>query len=259
MNSSVKGGRVRHWPQVLLLIVAAMLVTPPALGADAIYETSLISRVQTAFAERPAGDAAEYHRICGTMLIYEIWQAWPSLSDQTRLALSSMAPLERPPLDEMYDTPDGTFRIHFTRTGTHAINMTFGTGAGNVPVYILNCAGLLDRVYKKEVDTLGFRVPVPDQTRNPAEDARFDVYFQKLSSDFYGLTFPESTVVSGGGQPIRATSYMILQSDFTRIPNYQNRPFDAMAVTIAHEFHHSSQWAYDAFEGEIRGQGNDLP
>ncbi len=236
------------------LLALIVLFCSPAFAADVAYESDLVERVQSAFA--PGGprivDGIEVHRTCVSPLLLETRLHWHELSEATRTEIAGIAAFNRPILSEFYDTPDGRFRIHFSRNGADSVNMSFGVGAGNVPNYILNCAEILEHVTAVEVDTLGLRFPVSDAVPRPAEDPRFDVYFQKLSADFYGLTYPDTTVNNGIGNAWWATSYMVLHSDYTKVRGYESRPFDAMSVTVAHEFHHASQWSYDAFESEER-------
>lgn len=244
----------------LVLLVLLVVFSSAAFAADAAYESDLVGRVQSAFA--PGGprivDGIEVHRTCVTPLLLEIRLNWPELSESARAQIASIAAFDRPDLAEFYDTPDGHFRLHFSRSGVDSVNMSFGVGAGNVPNYILNCAEILEHVVGVEVDTLGFRFPVSDAVPRPTEDPRFDIYFQSLSSDFYGLTYPDTTINNGAGNAWWATSFMILHSDYTKVRGYETTPFDAMAVTAAHEFHHASQWSYDAFESEQRVETGSL-
>lgn len=243
-----------------VVLVLLALCSSSALAADATYERDLVDRVQSAFVSSGPRivDGIEVHRICVSPLLLEVRLHWPDLSDATRAQIASIVAFDRPVLPEFFDTPDGRFRIHYSRTGTDSVNMSFGVGAGNVPNYILNCADILDHVSGVEVDTLGMRFPVSDADPRPTEDPRFDVYFQSLSADFYGLTYPDTTINNGAGNAWWATSYMVLHSDYTKVRGYEIRPFDAMAVTVAHEFHHASQWSYDAFESEERNESGTL-
>lgn len=238
----------------LVLLVFLVLPASVAIAADAAYERDLFARVQSAFA--PAGprviDGIDVHRTCVTPLLLEIRLNWTELSESVRARIASVAAFARPDLAEFYDTPDGRFRLHFSRTGADSVNMSFGVGEANVPNYVLSCAEILEYVTAVSVDTLGFRFPVSDAIPRPGEDPRFDIYFQKLSSDFYGLTYPDTTINNGVGNAWWATSFTILHSDYTKVRGYETSPFDAMAVTATHELHHACQWSYDAFESEQR-------
>lgn len=254
--------RIRVSSVLLALSVLStfLVLVPAAQAADAAYERDLISRLEAAFA--PAGpltvDGIPVHRTCVSPLLLETRLRWPDLSEATRAQIASVVDFDRPVLPEFYDTPDGLFRLHYARTGIDSVNLSFGIGPGNVPNYVLTCAEILEHVVAKEVDTLDFRFPVTDQLPRPGEDPRFDVYFVSLLSAFYGRTLPDTTVNNGPGNPWWATSWMELHSDYTRLPGYESRPFDAMAVTVAHEFHHASQWSYDAYEAEERVEGGSL-
>ncbi|GAB4317805.1 MAG: hypothetical protein Kow0074_06620 [Candidatus Zixiibacteriota bacterium] len=245
---------VLFWTCAVFALVGA---TSAALAADSDYERDLIERVRATFGriDMAAGAEPVTPIKCGTPLAYEIRQVWPNLSPGAKFQIAADVDTARPQLDEFYDvdTPEGNFRIHYSRTGSDSVDMSYGVGEGNVPVYVLKCAAYLDTVVAKEVTEMGFIFPVSDQVGNPSQDPRYDVYFRNLGSLFYGITWPEEIVgPPPGGAAARQTSYLELNSNFAQIQGYKDRPFDAMAVTIAHEFHHAIQWSYDAVEAEFR-------
>ncbi len=254
--------RIRVPSVLLALSVLSTLpvFVPAARAADAAYERDLIARLEAAFT--PAGplavDGIPVHRTCASPLLLETRLRWPDLSAATRARIAGVVAFDRPVLPEFYDTPDGLFRIHYARTGSDSVNLSFGIGPNNVPNYVLNCAEILKHAYAKQVDTLGFRAPVSDQIPRPGENPLFDVYFQMLSTTFYGLTYPDTLINNGAGNPWWATSWMVLHSDYTKLSGYESRPFDAMEVTAAHELNHAIQWSYDAFEAEERVEGGSL-
>lgn len=248
--------------QRMIVTVLAFLVTATAVqAAPEAYESDLIARAASAF-----GGAAGLNSLggpggtevvkCATSLVFEIKMNWPNLTPATRTKLSGLAIFDRPVLSEYYDfdTRDtaGHFRIHYSRTGDNAVNMSFGVGPGNVPNYVLRCAALMDTVVHEEITTLGYQFPVSDHVGRAAEDPRFDIYLVNLGPKFYGLTNPDTLVYKPSPGIYMVTSYMELSNDYTQLPGYQSRPFDAMAVTLAHEFFHSIQWTYDAEEAEYR-------
>lgn len=240
-----------------LLSVFVFGMSVSVFAADAQYEAQLIDRVEHAFGSGAYAASAEPAQTikCGTPLVYEVFTEWPNLSEATRTRLRATISDDRPSLDETYDfsTPEGSFRIHYTRTGNDSVDMNYGVGEGNVPNYVLTCAAYIDTVVSKEVTEIGYLFPISDQMGKPGEDPRFDIYFTDLGQRFYGITYPETIVgPPSPGYGARLTSWMNLNSDFKQIPGYTTRPFQAMAVTIAHEFHHSIQWSYDAAEAEIR-------
>ena len=247
-----------HWSIRSAIGVLLFLITGVvSYGADRSYEEGLIARVEATFGAETrtaAGTAPEAGGVikCATPLVYEIKMNWPVLSESTRQKIAGLMAAGRPVLDEYYDTPDGHFRIHFTRTGIDSVNMSFGVGSANVPNYVLRCASLMDTVVQTEVTTRGYRFPVSDQEGRPQEDPRFDIYMINLGSKFYGVTYPDTLVFKPNLNIYWLTSWMEISSDYTQLFGYRDRPFDAMAVTLAHEFFHSIQWTYDAEEAELR-------
>jgi len=240
---------------VLLFLITGAV----SYGADRSYEEGLIARVEATFGAETrtaAGTAPEAGGVikCGTPLAYEIRMSWPNLSESARKKIAVLVRHERPTLDEYYDhdMPGGHFRIHFTRTGKNSVNMTFGVGPGNVPNYVLRCAAFLDTVVQTEVTTLGYRFPVSDQEGRPQEDPRYDIYMTDIGGQVYGMAWIDTTLFRPDVNVYWATSWMEISNDYTQLPWYQDRPFDAMAVTLAHEFFHAVQYTYDAFEAEYR-------
>lgn len=242
---------------LVLLAVVTLAIPEVLVAANPAYEQGLIDRVTAAFGpQAPAvtepGAERGPHRRCGSPLLLEIRIAWPELSEPTRQAIAAQVQFDRPQLSEQYDTPDGRFRLHFNRTGDDSVNMSYGVGAGDVPVYILNCVDLLMQVVRTENDTLGFRFPLSDQLARPGEDSRYDIYFQRLPLDYYGLSYPDTVIYSASSGTYLAPSWMVLRTDYSDLYGYRDRPFEAMAVTLAHEYQHACQWTYDALEAEAR-------
>ncbi|MBI3871461.1 MAG: hypothetical protein HY304_00090, partial [candidate division Zixibacteria bacterium] len=74
-------------------------------------------------------------------------------------------------------------------------------------------------------------------------------------SGYYGQTIPDTVISRSPQESVLATSWMEILPDFSVLRGYETRPFDAMAVTVAHEFHHGCQFGgYDALEAEFRNQ-----
>jgi len=245
-------------------VLLSLTATAAPAAVDADYERGLVERVATAFAhEQPPSDllASGYpSQRCGTPIMMEIKRVWPDLSDDARRAITASVQTDRPDLPEYYDTPDGLFRIHYSRTGPDSVDMDYGVGEGNVPVYVLNCADLLEDVVAKEIDELGFRFPVSDSLFDPTGDRRYDIYFQRedLGDNYYGWTVPDGLVEEPGEPSPWMASWIVLHGDYGVFPPYSMLPFYAMAVTLAHEFHHACQWMYDAYEAEWR-DGSEYP
>ena len=98
---------------------------------------------------------------------------------------------------------------------------------------------MLGRVYRYEVDTLGYRAPVTD--RRHGGNAKFDVYLKDLGTGLYGYCVPE--YYKPGSRKV-ASGYCVIDNDFSR-DQFDGRPVQNLKVTLAHEFFHAIQFAYD--------------
>lgn len=161
-------------------------------------------------------------------------------------SLGIRTPGSRPSLSDSLDSPLGEFRIHYTTEGYSACYQADVDVDGNGhPDYIDRMAAILDSVRVYMLDTLGYPAPPPDQ------DSVYDVYVQNFSLALYGSTELDYLVDSGLPTE-QATSFLHLRSDYTSLPHYGNRPFDALRVTCAHEYYHAIHLGLDPRETERR-------
>ncbi len=154
--------------------------------------------------------------------------------------------LARPSKQKFFDTPGGKLRINYDTTGTHSVYQpTVDINPQNgVPDYVDRTGEIFDRVWKFEIDTLGYDAPAPDGSAGGGSN-RYDIYLHK-NSGAYGVTFTE-TFISGylgrGGW----TSYIHVDPAYDGF-GYPDRTLP-MKVTAAHEFHHAVQFVYNANAG----------
>lgn len=103
---------------------------------------------------------------------------------------------------------------------------------------------VLEEVWDEEIGRLGFRQPLSDQgepsfgsSSNP--DGRIDVFLADIGDDgIYGY-------VSSDSNGAQVAPYIVLDNDFTE---FALGPQHSLKVTVAHEFFHAIQFAYDASE-----------
>jgi hypothetical protein len=148
------------------------------------------------------------------------------------------------------------FLFHYAVVDTHAVYRPNEdvNPADSIPDYINNMAEIFERSWSIEIDSLGFSPP-PNDNANGG-DGRLDIYSINLGFGFFGFTIPES--ISTGYE---AFSYIVVENDFGE-SSYSTRPLDGLRVTAAHEFFHTVQFGYDAFEYENWNDtdpGNDRP
>ncbi len=132
-------------------------------------------------------------------------------------------------LDESIVSPHGHFRVHFTRSGDHAVE---DPGGSATPNYVLEAALAADSAYTVLVNNLGFLPPLPD---NGIDGDELDVYIRDWHGSFYGMTY------FGNSAP--STTYLVIDNDYTE-SSYTTSGLAALRVTIAHEFFHMVQLRY---------------
>lgn len=145
---------------------------------------------------------------------------------------------ERPSgLDSSFPSPGGFFLLHYTLTGFDAVPSADVGGVIGVPDFIEAAAAAFDSTLAG-YRALGWNDPVSDG------DAYYDVYFTDLIQQLwlFGLTVPTTPYQTV--PPYRAASWMELDNDYPEW-FYGHPPLSSLRVTIAHEFHHAIQLAYN--------------
>ncbi|MDE2889730.1 MAG: hypothetical protein OXR72_16110 [Gemmatimonadota bacterium] len=204
---------VPHETEVELFNRAAAVFRPDLLPADSPY-----------FHE---------HAVCGTPVIMALATRWSSLSVKTQQAFAHV--FQRPAMTDSMVSPGGRFRVHYDTRGQHAVSPA-DANRNRVPDYVEEVAATFDAVWALQVRNLGYRDPLDDG------DGLFDVYIQQLGTfGVYGQTFPNSLRV-----PV-TSAYLTVDNDYDdRI--YATRGLHGLHVTVAHEFFHAIQFAYNARE-----------
>jgi len=209
------------------------------------YETSLIYKVQTIRHPEniPAKYRAKVERIqkSATPILLEVRKSWTGLSPQTQATLKTL--LARPSGPFSYDSPEGHFKIHYDTTGTNKVPTTDANSNG-IPDYVENLALYADSSYRTMITYLGYRIPPSDGSAGG--DSKYDIYTEDMP--YYGYTQPELP----GPQPWNDyTSYISVHNNFIGFPpntDPEGNQKGAMKVTVAHEYFHAVQFAYDVFE-----------
>lgn len=140
---------------------------------------------------------------------------------------------------ERYDSPEGNFRVHFTREGRHRVPAQ-DADADGVPDYVAEVAATYEEVLAFYTG-LGFRAPLRDGALrgDNGGDDRFDVYL---------LDFARSADGSFGvdgctDRPRHCVGHVVQENDFAGY-SYPSRLF-ATRVLASHELFHAVQAAYD--------------
>ncbi len=176
---------------------------------------------------------------CATDILLEAQRQWNELSTSGQLALKAL--LTRPSATYTYDSPGGKFKIHYSTTGLNAVPTSDIAPANGIPDYVEWLADYADSSYRAEVTTLAQFEPPLDGILGG--DSRYDIYTEQMS--YYGYTQSEGA----GPNPWNdAYSYISVHRNFIGFPANDDPDGDqkgAAKVTIAHEYYHAIQFAYD--------------
>ncbi len=152
-------------------------------------------------------------------------------ADQALSLMKTTAPQSRDLefLDESVLSPRGIFRIHFTRSGTHAVA---GAESVGIPQFVIEAGIAADSAYSILVDELNFLAPLAD---GGIDGDELDIYIKNWNGSYYGMTYFGSSAPS--------TTYLVVDNNYLEA-NYATSGLAALRVTIAHEFFHMVQLRY---------------
>lgn len=168
----------------------------------------------------------------GTFLIQQLKENWDKISSESQRILAKYLQ-RRNNLPYEYVTPDKKFRIHYTLTGSDAVDNT-DANRNNIPDYIEIMGENFQYIHHLLIDSLGYKPPAADSSGQGKE---FDVYVVNLGV-YYGITYLEQLVP---GSDNRYSCYMEIENDFRGFPT---DPVESIEVTSAHEYFHAVQVNY---------------
>jgi MYXO-CTERM domain-containing protein len=148
---------------------------------------------------------------------------------------------------ELFDSPGGSFRVHFTRAGDHAVPSGDADSSG-IPDFVEEVAGVYDDALAFYVNDLGFRAPAGDgDIADNGGDARFDVYlvdFGGSADGHFSQDVCEGEICAG---------FMTQENDYVGY-GYPSTLY-ANQVLGSHELFHAVQAAYDVGQGSVLAEG----
>ncbi|MCP3100642.1 hypothetical protein LZ198_17365 [Myxococcus sp. K15C18031901] len=146
-------------------------------------------------------------------------------------------------------SPEGHFRIHFSRVGVNAVPAADADGNGT-PDAVEVVARAYDRVEDFYVQ-LGFRRPLDDSALDGDNggDGLFDVYLV----DFAGRADGAFRLDACEDDGTRCVGHMLQENDFMGYgyPSYE----EAVDILASHEFFHAVQAAYRPGLGGVASEG----
>lgn len=153
------------------------------------------------------------------------------------------AMLARPSSNQVYCAP--TLCVHWSTSflGGSAIDPTDSDGDG-VPDYaetVATTVAKVQRIYAKA----GYRAVLSDNGRGGSDLP--DIYLEDLGAQgLYGYCTTDDSVPANG--PYDVWAYCALDNDYANNQFPSNTPLENLQVTVAHEYFHAIQYAYDVAE-----------
>jgi uncharacterized protein (TIGR03382 family) len=144
-------------------------------------------------------------------------------------------------------SPDGGFRVHFTRAGRNAVPAQDVNDSG-VPDLVEQVGQAYDQVAAFYAGTLNFRAPLGDGQLGG--DGRFDVYLLDFGGAADGTFQVDSCPLSN---PDTCSGHVLQENDFAGY-GYASA-LQGTRVLGSHEYFHAIQSAYDKTQGVVLEEG----
>lgn len=141
--------------------------------------------------------------------------------------------------------------VHYVTSTEDAPALTDTTPANGIPDYVDSTRDTFEEVWATEVTTYGYRPPKSDETStNNGGSALIDIYVAQIGDQgLYGYctTDDPNADPASGYQFFDFSAYCVVDNDYNvaEFPGLTNG-LAALQVTMAHEFFHAIQFAYDA-------------
>ncbi len=235
---------------LLALVPAGATAQEPGEAAEIQAEATLEEALELFQGPAPARPTREL-----TPVLAELARSAPALDRRERRVARSI--LTRPDdgradrygdgfrAPEADESPlcDTNFCVHWVDTTSDA-PPSADTNGDEIPNYVEEVAEAADRSADVENGTLGWRNPVPDGPRGGGMN-RTDIYLLETRGDYFGYASPDE----GQGTVAEKESYLVLDEDmqeFIDPPGFTAT--EALQVTMAHEYNHVLQFAYDSLQ-----------
>ena len=177
----------------------------------------------------------------------------PADKERARRLLSRPTDGAADPLGNGYTVAEATprcrpeFCIHYVPSTVDAPPPRDANDDG-VPDWVTKVRSIVQNVWRRETGALRYREPLSDSTSpNNGGDGRLDIYLANLGDDgIYGYCTTDDPKADN---PIPTTfdvsAYCVIDDDFREQIFSRRTPLENTKVTVAHEFFHAVQAAYD--------------
>lgn len=140
--------------------------------------------------------------------------------------------------------------VHWAAPGSDAPAATDTTPANGIPDWVDTTLATVESVWSSEVVDMGYRAPLSDATSTDhGPNGKLDVYISNLGAQqLYGYCASDDPKVATLGQPgvtWDVSAYCVVDNNYTEPIFGNHTPLENLQVTLAHEFFHAVQFAYD--------------
>ncbi|MDH4221981.1 MAG: DUF6055 domain-containing protein [candidate division Zixibacteria bacterium] len=244
----------RLFLSILILFLVSFFISSKvsATYPDVDELNRKVSEILTPAVSVPENLPPDFHPVCATphFIWIPIYASQLDLDSRKKFQESFARPDSSYTVPEStYNTPSGNFKIHFVTSSVDSVYQSHvdESPADGVPDYVNLVGTILDYVWVKEVDTLGFNQPPSDSWYtlygyDNGGDGRYDVYLMNL--DYYYLGYTQSDYSQDDKS---YCSFFVLRNDYSL---YGINSLNYLKTTAAHEFFHAIQFGYDIFEQE---------
>jgi hypothetical protein len=241
----------------MLALALCAVLAPTAAGrepgepaAQARAETALAEAIEALDPPAPAMPTREL-----TAILAELNRVAPALERPERRVARSI--LARPDDgaadqwgdgytvddDEILGACDARFCVHWVERTADAPPLG-DTDADGIPDFVEAVQRSAARSAAVQNGALGWTEPVGDGPRGGEGTDLTDIYLVDLNGAYFGYASPDE----GQAGDATAEAYLVLDEDYVEFATSELTTLQAMRVTMAHEYNHVLQFAYDALE-----------
>lgn len=207
-----------------IMLIAGLLLLFSEINAKSTAEDKLIQKIKevlTPATSVPENLPTDFHPVCATQHFAWIPIYMNQLDFDSKTKLLDL--LDRPDSsysvpESTYNTPGGHFKIHYVTSTADSVYQSHVdiSPADGVPDYVNFVGAVLDYIWAKEVDTLGYNQPPSDNWYPPSYDnggdGMYDVYLKNLDFYYLGYCQPE---YSNDPSDKSYCSYIVLRNDYS--------------------------------------------
>ena len=237
------------------LVPSGPSLPEPAPESDREAATDALHEAQALFEDRSRAEARDLLAAGGadaTMALNQLLRVREDLTPEQRDRADAL--LARPtdgasdPEGDGYTTTEATpvcgdtVCVHYVTTTGDAPPLTDGDDEGTVPDSVDQALATAEAVNDTYVAS-GYRRPDPDGGLGGRND-KVDIYLSDVGSDgLYGYCTSDQR-----GRTFNRWAYCVIDDDFAAAQFPDHTPEENQQVTLAHEYYHAVQFAYDTFE-----------